>query len=366
MTRTRWPLTAIALRIAAELLVCQWASGAEIPREAVCLVTADDGGSISKGSGTLVDVAPDGTEGLVVTCRHVIRDAVGQVTCNFGGRVHVARIVASDEAGDLAALAIRRPPVAPAALGLLDAQTTIAGYANGRTWKEFTGARVGQAQSRDGNSPSVVIDGTTIEGMSGGPAFNSRGEWCGVVWGSVDGESYVSSMPQVAALLTKCRVDTAALGVDQTQMICTPSGCRPSGRVVIGSPPLAPAASSPRRECACEGLASRLDTFETRIEALLTVQETLSQRIDEIELQPGPRGERGPQGPAGQDGRPGRDATIDDQLIDAIVQRVIDELPPITVNNADYHTGETLSSKQVRLGETLTLRFGQGDAQPAK
>jgi S1-C subfamily serine protease len=63
------------------------------------------------GSGTLVD--KDDARGIVVTCAHLFRDGVGQISVAFaGGKTFGANLVAIDRQWDLAALEIA-PPAAP-------------------------------------------------------------------------------------------------------------------------------------------------------------------------------------------------------------------------------------------------------------
>jgi Trypsin-like peptidase domain len=67
------------------------------------------------GSGTLVDV--DAERGLILTCAHLFRDAVGALAVTFPDRQsYEARLVKVDASVDLAALVIRAPRVAPIAI----------------------------------------------------------------------------------------------------------------------------------------------------------------------------------------------------------------------------------------------------------
>lgn len=375
--RHKMPLTLFAMRLVAELtlsgwLLAQFAQSAEIPVAAVVKVQSDAGDHYDTGSGTLIDATADGKSGLVVTCWHVLKDTpCSRIVVTFrDGTQRGAMLVSRDEAGDLAALEIKSPPVPPAAIGEPDTNATIAGFADGRRWHVFTGRTLGRT---GGESPSTVIDGETFSGMSGGGVFNGRGQWCGVVWGSVDGESYTTVGTRPLRLLSR-------LGVKQvTETQCPGGVCRPvfpsysPGSRVVYAQPTTPAVSAPpasSRACdrCCEGVAARLDTFDARMESLLTVNEQISARLTIVESRaaepgpPGPPGEAGARGPAGKDGEAGRDAVVD---YDAITQRVIAELPPIHVIHRDYNTGETIAEKDVPLGGDLVLRFGSRPPQSA-
>lgn len=373
----RMPLTCFVLRMAAELLLlCSLLAAfaqADVPRDACVLVTADSGRAIDFGSGTLVDATADGAQGLVVTCWHVVRDAPQSVTFTFpNGRKFGGKLVAHDADADLAAYAISTPPVAAAPVGAVGQAVELTGYAGGQTWRVLPARQSG---AYAGRSSGVRFGGEVANGMSGGGVFNDRGEWCGVVWGAADGESYTTTGQPVANLLARCGIRETA-----QRMICTPNGCVPvySTPIVRQPPVSAPAASSPCRGV-CEGLAARLDTLQGQLgehDALLAKvvsnQETITNKLAAVESRepvPGPPGPRGPQGPAGQDGAAGRDATIDDETRNQIVRQVLADLPPITVVHVDPRTGQEIGRVDKKLGETLTLKFGAGDpvvVQPAR
>ena len=78
-------------------------------------IVASEGDSKSLGSGTLVHV--NDKYGLVVTNWHVVRDARGPVDVIFpDGFRSGGTVLKTDEAWDLAAIAVWRPATEPIAL----------------------------------------------------------------------------------------------------------------------------------------------------------------------------------------------------------------------------------------------------------
>ena len=329
-----------------------------VPREAVCrVVVADRDGGQSVGSGTLVDA--DAGEGLVVTCWHVLREraAGGQIVCEFpSGARHAAKLAGQpDKEHDLAGLAIAHPPVAPALRGTAPSgRATIVGYAHGE-----------QLVARSGDLRGRTLDGSTffgcaaVSGMSGGGAFDEEGRWCGVVWGSAEGQAFTTVGEPTQAWLKQYKLTAVA----ETQ--CSGPACArpmwpqaPSRVVVVPQPPATPAPQSPASGCPCE---ARLAAIEASLAELQNRPAPVAASGPAgPQGPPGPRGEPGPAGEPGPPGPSGASAALD---YDALAAAVASRLPPIHVVHEDFATGQELARKDVALGETLTLRFGA--QQPA-
>jgi hypothetical protein len=193
---------------------------------AVCRVIVDDRGpSVSYGSGTLVGV--DQTLGLVVTNWHVVCDAAGPIMVVFpDGFRSTATVLATDRNWDLAALAIRRPPVEPIALATEIPRRgdplTIAGYGPG-SYKASTG-RCTQYVSPGFGLPfeMVELDTPARQGDSGGPMLNRRGELAGVLFGTGFGRTAGSHCGRVRRFLDTVASDFERLSCQSTMIAQRP------------------------------------------------------------------------------------------------------------------------------------------------
>ncbi|MDX1944851.1 MAG: serine protease [Pirellulaceae bacterium] len=163
------------------------------PPPAVARITVPEKDGISLGSGTLIDAR--GQFGLVITNWHVVRDAAGPISVQFpDGFQSVGMVVKTDQDWDLAALSIRRPTAQPlpitAAAPQLGEVLTIAGYGAGDF--RFATGKCTQYLAPGEQFPYELIElaAEARQGDSGGPILNSRGEICGVLFGS--GPGYTS------------------------------------------------------------------------------------------------------------------------------------------------------------------------------
>jgi hypothetical protein len=180
------------------------------PHPAVARIVVPEGGAMSFGSGTLVDVR-DGY-GIVVTNCHVVRDARGPIEVIFpGGFTSKARILKVDADWDLAALVIWQPPVDPVKIATTAPQPgdplTICGYGPG-IYRSATG-RCTQyyAPREDFPQQMVELNVEARQGDSGGPIFNSRGELAGVLFGAGQGTTLGSFNGRVDQFLTSLAPD---------------------------------------------------------------------------------------------------------------------------------------------------------------
>lgn len=173
------------------------------PRPAVARVTAADGPSRASGSGVLVR---SGTGSVVLTNWHVVRSHRDGITVSWpDGSSGPARVVAWDDAWDLAALSVSSPPAAPVAVAAaapaIGERLTIAGYGQGK-YLEQTGA-VTDFLSPTRHHPRQFVEmrAAARQGDSGGPMFNEAGELAGVLWGQREGLTCGSCSTRVAAFL---------------------------------------------------------------------------------------------------------------------------------------------------------------------
>lgn len=200
MTFKRAILTDSLIYLAIAWLAC--ASGVASAQH--CQVHVDGDGSL--GSGTLIDT--DADAGLVITCGHMVRDSKAGIWVSFPGdqRRYSARIVAEDQRNDLCALVIGLPAAKPikvspsAPSGML----TACGFGGNQGFRPVTGPIVGQTQPQGATAPSLIIRGAVRPGDSGGGVLDSNGMLVGVVWGTRDGETYLTAGEPLHVLLTQC------------------------------------------------------------------------------------------------------------------------------------------------------------------
>jgi len=178
-------------------------------------------GAVSYGSGALVGV--DQTLGLVVTNWHVVCDAAGPIEVAFpDGFRSTANVLAVDRQWDLAALAIRRPPVAPMSLATdvprRGDPLTIAGYGSG--WYRASTGRCTQYVSPGFGLPfeMVELDTAARQGDSGGPMLNQRGELAGVLFGAGFGRTAGSHCGRVRRFLDTVADDFEQLSAEMTMI----------------------------------------------------------------------------------------------------------------------------------------------------
>jgi hypothetical protein len=146
------------------------------------------------GSGTLVDVTDDQSEGLVLTCAHLFTEGVGQIVVEFpSGKSHGAKLVAIDRGADLAALAISKPeaPRSSVKFEIEKHQPVRAcGFGPSGIYECASGPVVGEVS--DAEQVSVLIGDAVRSGDSGGGVFDSDGNLVAVVWGEAGGVTYAS------------------------------------------------------------------------------------------------------------------------------------------------------------------------------
>lgn len=190
------------------------------------------------GSGTLVDITDDQSEGLVLTCAHLFTEGVGQIVVEFpAGKSHGAKLIAIDRAADLAALAISKPdgPQAPVKFEVTKNQTVRAcGFGPSGVYRCATGPVVGEVS--DSEQVSVLIGDAVRSGDSGGGVFDSDGNLVAVVWGEAGGVTYASGGAPLRRFLDR------VLGRRTAFVYACPGGTcpRPFGGGVVNRPVTAP------------------------------------------------------------------------------------------------------------------------------
>ena len=221
----------------------------------------DDLRTRSIGSGTLVKW---GGKVVVLTARHVVKDAKKIVVELHDKRTHRATVVAVDAVWDCAVLELDAAPVGvepadvergEAAMQAAGNRLESCGYGPDGRLACNSGLFLGykrSAETPDGPDDWFTISGHARGGDSGGGVFNERGRLVGVLWGTDGQEVVCVQAGRLQKLLSAAIPEDAAQQKSILQRVPTPAK------------PLLPW----RKET-----KSRDDAQDARIEALIELQE---------------------------------------------------------------------------------------------
>ena len=176
----------------------------QTPHPAVVRIVAAEKAGASLGSGVLVDANRE--QALVLTNWHVVRDSRSAVLVQFPDGFQTAgTVVRWDEAWDLAALVIWKPPATPVPLAAtppaLGDLLTIAGYGRG-PYRAQTGRCTEYLSPGTGYPKEFVeLSAGARQGDSGGPILNERGELAGVLFGQNNGHTIGSCSTRLRTFL---------------------------------------------------------------------------------------------------------------------------------------------------------------------
>jgi len=176
----------------------------QTPHPAVVRIVAAEKAGASLGSGVLVDANRE--QAIVLTNWHVVRDSRSAVLVQFPDGFQTAgTVVRWDEAWDLAALVIWKPPATPVPLAAIPPAPgdllTIAGYGRG-PYRAQTG-RCTEYLSPGTGYPKEFVElaAGARQGDSGGPILNERGELAGVLFGQNSGRTIGSCSTRLRTFL---------------------------------------------------------------------------------------------------------------------------------------------------------------------
>ena len=194
------------------------------PRPAVARITAADGPSRIAGSGVLVESGDAG--GVLLTNWHVVRSHRHGLTITWpDGSTAAGRVIAYDDAWDLAAVAVPRPVAAPVPIAAsaprLGDRLTIAGYGPDGRYLEQTGAVTEYlSPTRFHPRQFVEIRAAARQGDSGGPMFASDGELAGVLFGQANGRTVGSCSTRLRTFLAEAKAATASSPLVSATQCC--------------------------------------------------------------------------------------------------------------------------------------------------
>ena len=262
-----------------EISKCQ-AAVQSTPNAASCRIHNQLAGGSNLGSGTLIDVTPNGERGLVLTCAHLFTEGTGRVVVEFpDGKRHGALVVAIDQQADLAALEIARPDASAAVVNQQLAtisQMTACGFGPSGAYRCVAGPVLGYSEGP--GQTSVRIGGAVRSGDSGGGVFDNRGRLVAVVWGESGGVTYASTGRSLGRFLERVLGRRANGGASSplasaphAGVVCPDGTCPLIGgrqQSPLVTPPAATTPSvAPNQSCGCgdslAAIAARLDAMES-------------------------------------------------------------------------------------------------------
>ena len=155
--------------------------------QSVVRVEADHPDAVEKGSGVLI------RSNQVLTAHHVIRNAKTRSTIKIifkNGTEREAKVLKSSKLWDIVLLEFEPVLIPPASLAKRPAvkgeKVVICGFPGGKDYAE-RGGRVSGFRHPDKNAEPHLFEANVEceSGMSGGPAFNERGEIVGTLFGTL-------------------------------------------------------------------------------------------------------------------------------------------------------------------------------------
>lgn len=286
MTRRMWILLAIfILGCIAEAVIVPWACGQDCadgscrisgptptnPHPAVCRINNTVGRMSNLGTGTLIE-ASNG-RGVVLTCAHLFREGVGNITVKFAdGSFYEARMLGRDATWDLAALEITAPAASPVAIAdgypRRGEPVKSCGYGPNGQYACNSGRVLGYTTAQ-GTSSFEWFDltGVARDGDSGGPVFDASGRLCGVLWGTdgrTVGATYCGRIRKfLANILGRSREQPPVGGNGAGN---APHADGASGGQDVPPPPVPPMA--PVEKPSCDAIALLKAEIQSQIDGL--------------------------------------------------------------------------------------------------
>lgn len=290
----------------------EWATG---HRAAVVRVECRDGMfEWSKGSGVLVRW---GNRIVILTARHVVKDAKEIHVKFHNGKKHKAKVLKVDKRWDCAVLDIGGQPVGikPAELAYgNDAKfhegdrLETCGYGPDEKLASNSGLFIGYRRSSEspdeGPDDWMAVSGPARQGDSGGPVFDAKGHVVGVLWGT-DGQTVICVQPgRIHALLTEVTAEQLAIRDRQPTPPaygplepvnpgggCGPGGC-PGGQCDVDQAGLRnkekPADTQPLLPWRGDAVKDQ-KAQDARIEALIRLQENQRRQGASVDVRVGPQ-----------------------------------------------------------------------------
>lgn len=249
------------------------------------------GGAVICGSGVLV--AKDQTWGWVLTCQHLFREGVGQVTVWLPQGAQLAayqgRLLGQSAGDDLAVVGIAAPPNVPVPLAEAPPRAgevvVLAGYGRSGVCRMVGAPVLGYVQTPSQPlAATLQVQASSREGDSGGPMLNRAGQVVGIIWGT-DGYRTVGTFCGRIRQFLAGILGREAPGSSGGSSEAVPLPVAP---VVPQTPrlPVVPEGqeASPAEDASLLArLQARLEELRQQVESRLGGDEALSQRLRQLE-----------------------------------------------------------------------------------
>lgn len=242
--------------------------------------------------GSAVLIARDDHRGWLLTCDHLFREGIGQVTAFFpslsGWQGFEGRVVARDSAADLALVMIAAPEASP--LPVADTYPApgepviLAGYGRTRHLHVVPGQVLGYVSTNSpGTRETLQITGGAQDGDSGGPIVNSAGQLVAITWGTDGLHTVGTYCGRIRAFLRTFlprrdeQLPPPAPRPQPEDSACGAPHTTPE------NPDQSPPEANPSRDSLLDRLHQRLESIQEKVAAAELDQRSLGDRLRTLE-----------------------------------------------------------------------------------
>lgn len=329
---------------------------ATLPRPWRCRISMGNG---NVGSGSLIGRTQ------VITNQHVVEGSGGCSVMFPSGITVQGRVVATDPAYDLAMIEVPETGIEPAPINIAEPSGTLCagGFGGDGRFRGVYGQVTGHVVYTGATIPCPKMSGTARSGDSGGGVTNQSKEFVGVLWGTRNGEIYMTCGRPLASFLDRVLPDrTGAIiaratprsygspgGQYQGQQ---PGSWRPQPQPEPYRPPAIdqpPEIYGPQPTIDPEAW----EEWEQQQQQLKEGQAQLQQQLQSLVVKvESIEGKQGPPGPPGPKGDPGATPQINYQELADNIQ-IVDK--PFYIRVRNPKTGEVSPYATVQDGQYVTL-----------
>jgi len=242
--------------------------------------------------GSAVLIARNEHRGWLLTCDHLFREGIGQVTAffptNAGWQGFEGRVVARDSTADLALVMIAAPEASP--IPVADGYPSpgepviLAGFGRTSHLHIVPGQVLGYVSTNtQGTRETLQITGGAQDGDSGGPIVNSAGQLVAITWGTDGFRTVGTYCGRIRAFLRAFlpRQD------EQIPVAAPRSQQEESANSTPHTAPENPAQSSPEaspsRDSLLDRLHQRLESIQEKVAAAESDRRSLGDRLRTLE-----------------------------------------------------------------------------------
>lgn len=292
----------------------------------------------SIASGAIVSAG----EGMaqVLTCAHAYEPSSSVLVITQDGRRWPAEIRGIDREQDVALLSIQDPGIKPLQVAEDEPQAGesvyVAGFAGGRTPAGSWGRVTQWVSPGAGRNTFMEVSSPAVNGMSGGPILNNRGQVVGLITGTSGRTCIGPCLPRVRAVL---------------RFLLPPYGRTPAPLVPVQLAPKTPRVNPPAAPGPSPIIAGPTPSEEIaklqEAHAVLSAEvAALNARVAILEKTGPVAGPPGPPGPAGP--------SVDVSKLAAAVASAV-TLPPLRIQTLKVD-GSVHQEVAARLGDLVKLK----------